>query len=65
MAKAATSTRHRIGAGRRPEVLGVTSDGVEIIKPVRGHRNLTDAQVRAIVKRLLEARDRRRLETVE
>jgi hypothetical protein len=43
----------------------VTSDGVEILRPVRGHRNLSDAQVRAIVKGLLEARNRRKLDAVD
>jgi hypothetical protein len=43
------------------EYLGTTSDGVRVIKPrVGGRRNLTDAQIRMIVERLLEATGRGR-----
>jgi hypothetical protein len=40
---------------RRDDVIGVTSDGIKILKPPRGPRNLTDRQVRDIVKDLREA----------
>jgi hypothetical protein len=46
---------------RRPAVLGVTSDGVEILKPVRGKRNLTDRQVRQIVDGMLRLKREREL----
>ena len=47
---------------KRPEVLGVTSDGVKILKQnTRGPRNLSDAQVRQIVDGMVEAVRRRNL----
>ena len=57
MAKPATSTRKR---RTRSDVLGVTSDGVEILRPVRGPRNLTDRQVKQIVDGMWELIRKRR-----
>jgi hypothetical protein len=41
---------------KRDDVIGVTSDGVRILRPVTtGKRNLTDRQIREIVQDLREA----------
>ena len=45
----ATATKRR----PRNDVIGVTSDGVRILRQVKGPRNLTDAQVKDIVDELV------------
>lgn len=57
MAKQATSSARR---HVRSDVLGVTSDGVKILRPVRGVRNLSDRQVRQIVDGMWEIIRKRR-----
>jgi ribosome-binding protein aMBF1 (putative translation factor) len=43
---------------KRDEVIGVTSDGVRVLRQgTRGRRNLTDKQVREIVRDLRDAVD--------
>jgi len=56
MSKIAASTKRKRGGY---EYLGTTSDGVRIIKPTHGKRNLSDAQVRRIVEGLLERTGKR------
>lgn len=41
---------------KRDDIIGVTSDGVRILRPITtGRRTLTDRQIREIVKDLHEA----------
>ena len=61
MSKPAATAKTRSRRGLRPGILGVTSDGVEIPRPVRGNRNLTDRQVRQIVDGMLRLQRERML----
>lgn len=51
--KSAAPKRRSTSVTRRPEVLGVTKDGVKILKPTRAPTNFTVEEVREAVARAL------------
>ncbi len=58
MSKIATSTKPK---RRGYQYAGTTTDGVRLIKPTHGRRNLTDTQIREIVRDMVEDTKRRNL----
>ena len=51
--KSAAPKRRSTSGTRRPEVLGITKDGVKILKPTRAPTNFTVEEVREAVARAL------------
>jgi hypothetical protein len=58
MSKAAATTKRKRNGY---QYAGTTSDGVRLIKPTHGRRNFTDAQIRDIVRDMVEDTKRRNL----